>query len=142
MFNDAKNGMTIDNRLEIKDYRRLKLKVIELSYYLEMDQKVHLSPKKLNREMKNIIKEFNVSEKLKPVFISNLLIPNEEFLLTKVDEAIHFGCKFEDVSSYISINYQIPKEIIKLKLEELKVYKEYYQQSKQVEIEKVFHKVA
>lgn len=142
MFSDAKNKMTIDNRLEIKDYRKLKPKVILLSYYLDMEQKIQLPRKRLNKEMKNIINEFGVSEKLKPVFISNLLIPNEEFLLAKVDEAIHFGCKIEDVSSYISINYQIPKEIIELKLEELKVYKEYYQKSRQVEIEKVFHKVA
>ena len=38
MFSDAKNKITVDNRLELKDYRKLKPKVVELSYYLEMDQ--------------------------------------------------------------------------------------------------------
>lgn len=142
MFSDAKNKITINNRLELKDYRKLKPKVVELSYYLEMDQKVHLPRKRLNKEVKNILHEFDVSENLKPVFISNLLIPDEESLLKKIDEAIHFGCRMEDVPSYISINYQIPKDIIELKFKEIKIYKQYYQKTKQEEIEKVFHKVA
>lgn len=141
-YNEQKNKLNENNKLELKDYRKLKPKVIALSYYLEIDKKINLPKKKFNKEIRNICEEFKVSENLKPVFLSNLLIPDEESLLKKVEEAIHFGCKLEDAPLYISINYHIPKEMIELKLEELKVYKGYYQRTAQEEIEKVFHKIA
>ena len=138
----SKKDIMRQNQLEIREYRKLKPKVIELSYYLDAESKLNLPKKKFNKEIKNLCDEFKVEESLQPIFVSNLFLPDEQSLLEKIEEALNFGCRIEDAPLYVSLNYQIPREIIDLKIAELEIYKGYYQKGAQEEIEKVFHKSA
>lgn len=109
--------------INIHDYASLK------KYFRSLGEKSSLTSKRKSKQKKDLIKiwnDHNFDEELKPLFLSNIYITNETEFLYAVEEALSFGCKKEDVPNYIKANYGIPKAAYKLKISEMRVYREYY----------------
>lgn len=137
----TKNEIMNEYRLSLEDYSKLKLKVIELSFYLGYENDLS-NKKRLSKRVRKVCSDFDVPKQFQPVFVSNLFMPNEKEILQLIEEAVSFGCKLQDAPLYISLNHNISKELVELKLAEIETYKEFYHEHTRETIEKVIQKVA
>ena len=123
-FSQENCDKLMKNRIiNIHDYAKLK------KYFRNLGEKNNLTVKRKSKQKKDLFKiwnDHNFDEELKPLFLSNIYIKNEIDFLYGVEEALSFGCKKEDVPNYIKANYGIPKAAYRLKISEMRVYKEYY----------------
>lgn len=109
--------------INIEDYSHLK------RYFQSLGKQMNLTTKRKSKQKKDLIKmwkEQNLDNELRPIFLSNIYITDENEFLYSVEEALSFGCKKEDVPNYINANYGIPKAAYKLKISEMRIYREYY----------------
>lgn len=110
-------------RLNIADYRSLKRTIQVLGRRFEITDKKRKVQKKL---VTALYEQLQITEELRPIFLSNLFIYDDREFLAQIEEAKNFGCKKEEFDKYLRINYHIPKGVYYLKLAEMETYISHY----------------
>lgn len=124
LFNTAENIECMKKeKLNITDYRSLKRNIQVLGRKFEIVDKKRKSQKKI---IAALYEQLQITEEIKPIFLSNLFIYDDREFLNQIEEAKNFGCKKEEFDKYLRINYHIPPGAYHLKLAEMETYLSHY----------------